>query len=150
MSRSADTLVRCGLCGFAFDPSALACHTGCPLAARCSLICCPRCGYEMVDESKSRLLRLVARRSRRGPTTTPRPRGDVIPLSHVAPGEDVRVESLEGMSASRSTRLSAFGLVPGSTVTVLQSRPVPVVRLGHTELSLAEDILDQVWVSPPR
>jgi Fe2+ transport system protein FeoA len=53
------------------------------------------------------------------------------------------------MSPSRSTRLSAFGMVPGSTVTLVQSRPVPVVRLGHTELSLAEDIVEQIWVAPP-
>ena len=51
MNRS--TAMRCRLCGHAFDPGALACHAGCPLGSRCSLICCPSCGYQTVDESKS-------------------------------------------------------------------------------------------------
>lgn len=51
----------CPLCGFHFDESARTCQAGCPLAAvqGCQLICCPNCGYQMVDEAKSGLARLL-------------------------------------------------------------------------------------------
>lgn len=57
------TRMRCPLCAFEFDPAALACVDRCPLAAvqGCSLICCPNCGYEMVDVDKSRLVRVLRR-----------------------------------------------------------------------------------------
>ena len=49
--------MNCPLCGYAFDEKALTCYTGCPMAAvqGCSLLCCPNCGYQMVDERKSGL-----------------------------------------------------------------------------------------------
>ena len=61
----------CAFCQTEFDETALTCAAGCPLAAvqGCALICCPHCGYQMVDERKSaaaRLLRRVLERRRRG------------------------------------------------------------------------------------
>ena len=50
------------------------------------------------------------------------------------------------MPPSRLARLSAFGLVPGGHVQVLQRRPAPVIRIGETELALSEEILQQIWV----
>jgi hypothetical protein len=51
----------CPLCGFRFDETNLSCQAGCPLAAvqGCNLVCCPNCGYQMVDERKSGLVRLL-------------------------------------------------------------------------------------------
>jgi hypothetical protein len=51
-------MVTCPLCAYEFDPQDLNCTGHCPLAAvqGCSLICCPNCGYEMVDVEKSRLV----------------------------------------------------------------------------------------------
>ncbi len=45
--------MRCGLCGYEFEPSAAntAC-SGCPLVRGCRLVRCPRFGYEMPPESK--------------------------------------------------------------------------------------------------
>lgn len=37
----------------------LLCHAGCPLAERCAVICCPNCGYQVVDESKSKSVRAM-------------------------------------------------------------------------------------------
>jgi rubredoxin len=50
----ATKLMRCTLCGHEFDPAALACHSACPLSAGCAVICCPNCGYHMVNESRSK------------------------------------------------------------------------------------------------
>ena len=45
--------VACGLCGHRFLPTAdtMSCPS-CPMNRRCSVLCCPRCGYEFVTESK--------------------------------------------------------------------------------------------------
>jgi hypothetical protein len=31
----------------------------------------------------------------------------------------------------------------------MQRRPVPVVRIGETELAVSDEILSEVWVAPP-
>jgi primosomal protein N' len=53
--------VRCPLCGNEFDEHDRSCVAKCPLASvqGCNLICCPNCGYQMVDESKSGIARLL-------------------------------------------------------------------------------------------
>jgi hypothetical protein len=55
--------MHCPLCGCEFDASDRSCQTDCPMAAiqGCNLVCCPNCGYQMVDESKSGLARLLRR-----------------------------------------------------------------------------------------
>jgi Fe2+ transport system protein FeoA len=149
--------MRCRLCGFAFDPGGLACHAGCPLGARCSLICCPNCGYQVVDESKSglakaltRVLRVKGDDDEGGPPKPARGGGDGVPLTHVATGAEVEVDGLAEMPATRASRLTAFGLTPGTVVAISQRKPVPVVRIGETELALSEEILRQIVVRPPR
>lgn len=53
----------CPLCGYEFDATRLGCYAACPLAVLqgCQLVCCPNCGYQMVDEKKSGLVRLLRR-----------------------------------------------------------------------------------------
>lgn len=53
--------MNCSLCGYQFDRNALACHAGCPLAGGCHIICCPNCGYQVVDESRSGTIKLLQR-----------------------------------------------------------------------------------------
>ena len=140
--------MRCRLCGHEFEPAALACHTECPMGPRCSLICCPNCGYQVVDESKSLVARGLERvwPSRRSPMPRRRTRKAGVPLTHVPAGKGAEVLSLDGMPPSRLSRLTAFGLAPGSTVSVVQHRPVPVVKVGETEVALSKEILDQIRV----
>jgi len=63
--------MRCQLCGFEFDESGLACHASCALNEHCAIICCPNCGYQVIDESKSSLAlalrRMLARLNEQGP-----------------------------------------------------------------------------------
>lgn len=147
--------MRCRLCGHQFDPAGLACHSSCPLGSRCELICCPNCGYQVVDESRSLLaktLRKVLRTQEDEPE--PRPRREIpsvptVPLTHVREGASVEVRRLDGMTSSRLSRLTSFGLAPGTRITVVQRRPVPVVSVGETELALSEEIVSQIHVTPP-
>jgi predicted Zn-ribbon and HTH transcriptional regulator len=55
--------MNCPLCGFEFDETAMTCASACPMAAvqGCNLLCCPNCGYQMVDERKSGLAQLLRR-----------------------------------------------------------------------------------------
>lgn len=149
MSDSTERLITCELCGFEFDASGLKCHTGCPMGTKCSLICCPNCGFQQVDEQRSVIARTVFRLWPAKEQEAPRPEvADAIPLTHVGKGMSVRVRAFPGMSESRLARLSAFGLVPGTEIVVKQRRPVPVIGIGETELALSDEILQQIWVSP--
>jgi hypothetical protein len=51
--------VKCALCGYEFDSTALSCHSSCPLAAGCNIVCCPNCGYQTVDEKRSGSVNLL-------------------------------------------------------------------------------------------
>jgi Fe2+ transport system protein FeoA len=61
----------------------------------------------------------------------------------------VEVVELAEMPASRASRLTAFGLTPGTVVSLIQRTPAPVVRIGETELALSEEICGQIHVRPP-
>ncbi|HEU4355615.1 MAG TPA: FeoA family protein [Actinomycetota bacterium] len=135
----------------------MACHSACPLGAHCNLICCPNCGFQVVDTAKTRLGGWLSRtfgsprrgKTRRTVTPIAAPIRETIPLSHVLPGREVRIVALREMSGPRVSRLGAFGLVPGSCVEVVQRRPTPVVRVGETELALGVEILELIEVVPP-
>ncbi len=149
--------MRCQLCGYEFDAGHMACHTACPMGSHCSLICCPNCGYQVVDETKSTLARLFRRLwppsikelppqpRRPGLKQTGQP---AVPLTHIPTGREVEIQGLGNISAGRLAKLSVFGLTPGGRVEILQRRPAPVIRIGETELALAEEILEQIWVHP--
>jgi predicted Zn-ribbon and HTH transcriptional regulator len=55
--------MNCPLCGYEFDETALTCAAACPMAQvqGCNLVCCPNCGYQMVDERKSGLAQFLRR-----------------------------------------------------------------------------------------
>ena len=53
--------MKCALCGYEYDETDMDCHTGCPMGDGCSIICCPNCGFQVVDESKSKSVALVRR-----------------------------------------------------------------------------------------
>jgi Fe2+ transport system protein FeoA len=156
VSRSGSRTVRCSLCGHGFEPAGLACHAECPLGPRCGLICCPSCGYQVVDESRTLIGRLLRRRF---PAAVPRARPDgaarpsaavrEVPLTHVPTGMTVCIRSLREMPPSRRARLSALGVVPGSEVLLVQRRPAPVIRIGQTEVAVSEQILGEIRVEPP-
>ena len=138
----------CPLCGYEYDETNMACHAACPMSDGCAILCCPNCGYQVVDESKSLVARGLERvwPSRRSPMPRRRTRKAGVPLTHVPAGKGAEVLSLDGMPPSRLSRLTAFGLAPGSTVSVVQHRPVPVVKVGETEVALSKEILDQIRV----
>jgi Fe2+ transport system protein FeoA len=135
--------MRCQLCGFEFDERELTCHASCTFNKYCTIICCPNCGHQSVDESKSVLAQAFRRlfgKENPGP-------GQARHLSDLRPGQSATVESIEECSPSRMEKLSVFGVMPGCPVTLVQRDPAFVVRVGFTELSFEREIAEQIRVS---
>lgn len=148
--------MRCGLCSYEFDVANMVCHTECPLGSSCNLICCPNCGYQVVDESRSKLANFIRRIWPASSEVKVSPQlgqyqkngKSAIPLTHIPTGKRVKIQEMVDMSPKRLAQLSAFGLVPDSWVEVIQCRPAHVIRIGETELALGKEIMKHIWVRP--
>lgn len=56
-----ETTLNCPLCGHRFkSDEAASCQT-CPLLSDCAMVCCPQCGYQMVDVKRSTWGRLISK-----------------------------------------------------------------------------------------
>jgi len=53
--------ITCIMCGHTFDPQAHAACKSCPLHSGCQLVCCPACGYQLINPQRSGLARLFMR-----------------------------------------------------------------------------------------
>ena len=40
----------CPLCGYKYDSSQKKCVT-CPMGKNCKVLCCPHCGYQVIDDT---------------------------------------------------------------------------------------------------
>jgi Fe2+ transport system protein FeoA len=138
--------MRCPLCNYEFDESQMTCHTSCAFNKGCAVICCPNCGYQMVDESKTRFAGWLRRRFERKSPEQPA----LCRLSELRPGQSCTVVSVETDNATRQERLSTFGILPGAEITLRQHHPAYVLRVGFTELSIERDIADAIVVSRKR
>lgn len=74
-------------------------------------------------------------RARRNPT-----------LAELAAGEIASVEVMGSSGASRLARLSAYGMVPGSELKVIQTRPAILVEVEGTRLALEGDVAAGIQV----
>ncbi len=139
--------MRCPLCGFNFEPEGLACRdAGCPLAGiqGCAMICCPSCGYQMVDERSSRLAGLLRGMQRKlAPPPPP-----VRSLLGLKAGQSATVLGLEFGDASLLEQLCAYGLAPGSMLRLEQTEPAFVISVGETVLSVDRAIAEGILVEP--
>jgi len=53
MSALATYAHECPLCRKPFETESMGCQRGCPLVRHCGALCCPHCGYEFVDTTKT-------------------------------------------------------------------------------------------------
>lgn len=139
------SLTTCPLCGHSFDAAQLACHASCMFNARCAIICCPNCGYQVPDSRRSVLAEGLRRwlNHRSGPVQSLE---QVCRLTELHPGQCGQVVRIESTAHDRVEKLQVLGLFPASMVTLEQKRPAYVVRVGFTELSLERDIAEQIVV----
>lgn len=138
--------LTCPLCAFEFEKDDTLCVHGCPLGKLCGLVRCPSCAYEFPEISRriSWFRRLVTRGASRA---VPLP-DHVRTVRELTRGERATVVCLGSGTPSRHGALSAFGVVPGAEVTLLQQRPSCVVRVGETELALDPEIAREIVVEP--
>ena len=150
-------MTKCSLCGYEFDEKSLACHSQCPMSDGCAIICCPNCGYQVVDDSKamgvSILRKMLSRWKRRAPSAA-RNDGDEVrrrthSLDDLLPGESAEVVAISSADEGRLMKLSALGIVPGSRLRIVQHFPVCILWVGETQLSLDSSVAREILVSLP-
>jgi len=69
-------------------------------------------------------------------------------LTRLGVGQSARVAFMTPSFHKRFDRLAAFGINPGSEISLHQRKPAFVVRLGETELALDREIADEIYVRP--
>ena len=138
MSPAEPTPFNCGLCGLDFTHGGLACGS-CALGSACSLVRCPRCGYQFPRESSvERLLRWLLGRFAR-------PQGGAAgALADVPP--ETRARVLFVPSGALQVRLAHLGLVVGALVDVLQTTPAVLVRVSGTTLAVEREVGARILV----
>lgn len=144
--------LQCLMCGHRFDPAQHVVCQSCPLQKGCELVCCPACGYQSVDVRASKLARLAEfMLSFRPSAARDKAMSHVLTLADVSPGCQAKVVGfLDGFPAERRAYLQAYGLAPDEWVTVLQHRPVTVIRLDHIELALETELAGEIEVQAIR
>jgi Fe2+ transport system protein FeoA len=138
--------MRCPLCGYEFDAAQMTCHTSCTFNQQCAVICCPNCGYQMLDESKSRIAGWLRKRLARSNVTETSATPVMCPLSKLRPGQSGTVVSVDTTNTHRQEKLSVLGVIPGATVTLRQRLPTYVLQVGYTELSIEREVADDILV----
>ena len=76
------------------------------------------------------------------------PSEKALRLSHMAPGSSGRVVRVIRENPDRADRLTALGVTPGATVTVLQRFPGVVFLCDHTELAVEPAVALSIVVEP--
>lgn len=140
----ADRFVVCPFCGFEFEPEDTLCRHGCPLRTTCGLIRCPGCDYEFPERPApiSWLGRLLRGRAAEAPC------GRTASLVDLEAGAAVEVVAVPAGDRRRNT-LAVFGLVPETTIILLQKRPACVIKVGETELALDPEVAAGILVRRP-
>ena len=72
----------------------------------------------------------------------------VSQLTTMRVGSQARIEFLKPSFHQRFDRLAAFGINPGSEITLHQTCPAFVVRIGETELAIDKEIAKEIFVRP--
>ncbi len=70
----------------------------------------------------------------------------VGPLADLMPGDQAKIVFITPGSHSRLDRLSAMGVVPGSTVKLHQKKPSYVIQIGETMVAVDREITREIFV----
>jgi len=148
----AATSITCALCGYVFDPRQEASCPSCPLFRGCTLACCPQCGHDTVDPTRSRAVLLATRVAgvlRRGARRAPSPPVATPPrtLAVVCPGARALVAGLDGLDHVWRERLQGYGLTDGRAVQVVQHAPLTIVRVEHAEIAFETHLARGITVA---
>ncbi|HET8798712.1 MAG TPA: FeoA family protein [Thermoanaerobaculia bacterium] len=130
---------ECPLCSTDFTGEE--CHSSCPMARGCTMVRCPRCGYEFVESG--RFADMLRRWIRRAPV---RPAGDVVPVLDLPVGATASIASVDCASAARLSRLASYGIAAGSEVRLLARRPAVVLACGPATVAVEDEVAREIHV----
>jgi Fe2+ transport system protein FeoA len=139
--------MQCQLCGFEFDETQMVCHASCAFNKYCQIICCPNCGHQTVDESKSRLAQAFRWIFKRAAPESPG--SNTCRLSDLRPGQSATVIDVEISNPNRLEQLITFGIAPGSRITLEQQQTTAVIWVGLTQLAVEREVAESIRVNVP-
>lgn len=70
----------------------------------------------------------------------------LICIAELEIGETGKIAYIRPKSHSRLQRLTAFGIVPGEKVKLLQKSPAVCIRFEETEIAIENDIANEIYV----
>ena len=70
-----------------------------------------------------------------------------VPLTLLGEGARARVIRLDQPGTAGTAHLVALGVLPGAELTLLQRYPAFVVRVGHTEFAVDDQLARRIHVS---
>jgi len=70
----------------------------------------------------------------------------VSPLSSLTEGQIGKVAYIYAPELSRLQKLTAMGILPGASISVLQRFPAHVFQVGHTQFAVDREIADAIYV----
>ena len=129
----------CPLCGTDFEGTD--CHSSCPMSGGCTMVRCPRCGYEFVESG--RLVDMLRRWIRRAPAA----RCGRTSVMDIPVGSSAVIADIAQSSASRLSRLASFGIVPGSEVRLIARRPAVVLACGSSTVAIEDEVAREMFVA---
>jgi hypothetical protein len=133
--------------------------SSCPLyhvtgGCRIDLIACPQCGYHSLSGEAGAMTSATAPPAAISPVDASAPSPAAAQcsgarrLSEVSAGTSARLLGFNGIDDNHLGRLTAYGLLPGVKVAVLQRFPAIILGVYQAELALETELAAGVWVLP--
>jgi DtxR family Mn-dependent transcriptional regulator len=72
----------------------------------------------------------------------------IVPLTDLPAGSECEIVRVKFKHRTRTDRLAAYGVTPGTALTLQQKFPTFVVRVGETDLALDAEIASDILVRP--
>jgi Fe2+ transport system protein FeoA len=113
------------------------------MASGCSMIRCPRCGYEFVESG--RFIDMLLRWVRRAPAMSCSA-GDIVPVSDLPVGAKASIARISSTSAARLTHLASYGIASGSELRIIARKPAVVVACGSSSIALEDEVAGEILV----
>jgi len=70
----------------------------------------------------------------------------VSPLSSLAPGQEGRIAYIQASDQKKLQKMMAMGVLPGQSISLLQSFPSYLFKVGNSQFAVDETIADEIFV----
>jgi len=73
---------------------------------------------------------------------------NAVPLTHLPKGRQARIVRVVHDHDGHWRKLSALGIMPGATVSLLQRFPTYAIRVGMSTVAVDKQLAQLIWVVP--